>query len=96
MASPQLLATIGQGVLALGSALAKTAVGMFQLRFVTSRWQRASIYLWMAVVLGYAAAVNIAQFTVCTPAAYFWDTSIIDGTCAFDFLALFLGLTSKL
>jgi len=93
MASPQLLATIGQGVLALGSALAKTAVGMFQLRFITSRWQRASIYFWILVVLGYAMTVNIAQFTVCKPAAYFWDTSITDGVCVFDFLGLFFGLT---
>ncbi|KAH7014433.1 uncharacterized protein B0I36DRAFT_209982, partial [Microdochium trichocladiopsis] len=92
MASPQLVSTIAQGVLALGSALAKVSVGMFQLRFVTARWQRASIYLWMLAVLSLAVAVNVATYTSCTPAAYFWDTTITDGTCAFDFLRLFFGL----
>ncbi|KAJ1323639.1 hypothetical protein MN608_10883 [Microdochium nivale] len=93
MVSPQLLGVIGQGLLVLGSALAKSAVGMFQLRFVTVPWQRASIYAWMGAALGLAVAVNVSQYTVCTPAAYFWDTTISEGTCAFDFLTLFMVLS---
>ncbi|KXJ87958.1 hypothetical protein Micbo1qcDRAFT_207716 [Microdochium bolleyi] len=92
MASPQLLGVVGQGILVLGSALAKCSVGMFQLRFVTVRWQRASIYAWIIAVLGLSITVNIAQYTSCKPAAYFWDTTITEGECAIDFLKLFMWL----
>ncbi|KAI1341106.1 hypothetical protein F5Y15DRAFT_25025 [Xylariaceae sp. FL0016] len=76
-----LFESLGQTSSMIGMATAKWSLGLFLLRLVNSRWQKAIIWSAMIWLLCAGITNDLIYWLDCKPPAYFWDPSIEVGHC---------------